>query len=158
MRYLIALVILVAANEITASSYETTTEMELHDGNQAKLYWRQVYEGFTTLYKMEIGIIEINLTEHNAIGQPVFDPTNRFIALPYCADDGCQNTVNVFDLKKLIFLSPIYIQHEGQMYLKCKWDGSILSIKVEDFIHLRNEEKIFVNIYKVTDSGVDKIQ
>jgi len=107
MRYLIALVILVAANEITASSYETTTEMELHDGNQAKLYWRQVYEGFTTLYKMEIGIIEINLTEHNAIGQPVFDPTNRFIALPYCADDGCQNTVNVFDLKKLIFLSPI---------------------------------------------------
>ena len=157
MRYVLALLLIIEAIGLSASTSKSITQVELPNGNVAKLYWEQKYEGYNTLHRIDSEYTVIDLKKLDAAGQPEFDAKSRFLALPYCAHDGCLNKVNIFDLKKMKLLSPIHIEFEGQMYLKCKWNDSILSIKVEDYIHSDNKMNSYTNRYKVTDDGISRI-
>ena len=131
-----------------------TTQETLPDGNRIILYWTGVYEGLDSLYQIKIGDNIIDLGKQKAAGQPVFNLKHNLIALPYCADDGCMPKVNIIDLTERKILPPIELNYEGQFYIECKWEGTILVIQVEHEPWDKTDRSYDIHKYNVTSKGI----
>jgi len=128
--WILSLLLLVGASAI-AGEREWQSTLKLDDGRSLILHWAGVHEGRDTVYQITLDGYEFHLGKKNAAGQPLLNKQKTFIALPYCADDGCSKTINVFDINEKHLLSPIQLEYEGQFYVECKWNQNTLYIDVD---------------------------
>lgn len=131
-----------------------TTQETLQNGIKIVLYWTGVYEGRDTVYQVKIGDTLVSLNKQHASGQPVQNLKNNLIALPYCADDGCQAKVNILDISKKKLLPPIELPYTGQFYITCKWNGGILEIEFDPTQWTKPKDHKRTFKYSVTSEGV----
>ncbi len=146
--------LILAISSAYAADRKWTTQEILPDGNKIVLFWTAVYEGRDTLYQVKVGDKLIHLGKKDAAGQPVLNLKHNLIALPYCADDGCISKVNILDLSKMVILAPIELNYKGQFYIECKWDGTILIIKVEPTAGDKTNKSQDILKYNVTSKGI----
>src|SRR5262245_3434040 len=86
---LILLLVLPHRLAVSEDDPRWTTTRSLRDGSLVVMHWVGVYEGRATVYKLAFPAADSEPREIELLGQPVFDAEDRFVALPYCADDGC---------------------------------------------------------------------
>ena len=156
--FLIALSLFIAAlpNSISyAGETKWQTNITLNDGRVATLFWIGVYEGSDTLYKISVEGNEFHLGKRNTAGQPVINLNTNLVALPYCADDGCGNKINIFDLTRMDLLKPIILKYEGQFYITCKWNDMILNVEVEHAPFNNKKESFSHYKFKIDPHGTN---
>ena len=126
-----SIVALVACSTASiAEEREWSTTRAISNGEQVKLNWVGVYEGRDTVYKITFAERRMAPGELKVVGQPVFSPSSRYAAFPYCADDGCQEKVSVVDLENRSVIKTITLPYQGQIYVSCVWAGDTLEISV----------------------------
>ena len=125
------IIFLLVSNSAIAEEREWETNVKLDASTTLTLHWVGVYEGRDTVYKITLNDDDFHLGKNDAVGQPVLNKQKTYIALPYCADDGCSQTINLFDINKKRLLHPIQLKYEGQFYVDCKWNQNSLYIDVD---------------------------
>ena len=129
------LILLALLTNVEANDKRWDTRIELNTDHSAILNWVQVYEGKETVEKITVLKGKRALKTFTVFGQPVFNKNKNYIALPYCADDGCEKTIEIINLtngkKRLTIEFPI----KQQMYIEnCEWkDNSKLAIHITYF-------------------------
>lgn len=156
--FILILLSIFASLPTLAGERKWTTQEKLHNGDSLVLYWAGVYEGSDTVYKITKGNKILDLGKRNAAGQPTLNLKHNFIALPYCADDGCLSTVNIVELSDFKILPPIELGYTGQFYITCKWDDTILEIQVEHEPWGRSKGSFTKHKYQVTTQGISIIK
>ena len=140
-----------------AEEVEWRTNIRLDSGENLFLHWVGVYEGRNTVYKIVLGDREFHLGRLNAAGQPLLDEQKRYIALPYCADDGCLPVINIFDIKTWRLLSPIKLVSDGQFYITCRWSKGNLNVSV-DHGPFQGKSAIDHYIIRITPDGITLLE
>ncbi len=106
------------------------TKVNLRDGSVV-LHWQGVYEGKDTVVRIDIQHRGQRLVSIDVEGQPVFNATKTYVALPYCADDGCVPLIEILDLTNSRKLRPISLSEQRQFYFSCQWASDVLRVVVE---------------------------
>jgi hypothetical protein len=57
--------------------------------------------------------------------------TKTYVALPYCADDGCVPLIEIVDLTNSRELKVIRLVEQGQFYFTCRWVSDVPHVGVE---------------------------
>ena len=125
-----ALVWAVLAGTSSSAADEWQTNVS-NAGADIVLHWVHVYEGQDTVYSIDIIPRGQAARSLQVSGQPVFNAKKTLLALPDCADDGCQPEVQVVDLVAGKVLPVVKVPETGQVYLTCKWRDSVLRVVVE---------------------------
>jgi hypothetical protein len=128
-RHLIAGFIIALATSSFAD-LQWTTERTLPSGETIILHWVGEYEGQPTVHKITFPRNDGESYHIPVFGQPVFEASGYFVAFPYCADDGCANSVSVVNLRTQKLLDPIELSYTGQFEVECRWEGTTLHIVV----------------------------
>ena len=130
--FIVALLLLTVAETYPSENHSWTTQISIGKDKHIVMHWTHVYEGQDTVYLLEIYRGKEKIKEFNVEGQPILNENKSLVALPYCADDGCANNIDIIDLSSLKKLKSIMLNNNiGQFYIECSWDGNILSIREE---------------------------
>jgi hypothetical protein len=127
---LLALGYVVVAGPQDVHPREWQTQVKLRDG-AAVLHWQGVYEGKETVVRIDIRHRRQRPVSIDVEGQPVFNATTTYVALPYCANDGCVPLIDILDLTTSRKLEPVRLAEHGQFYFTCRWAGDVLQVVVE---------------------------
>ena len=122
------------------TSAEWVTNTTNREGGIA-LHWTHVYEGKDTVTRIDFTPKGQPRSSLQVEGQPVFDEQKTMVALPYCADDGCEREIKLVDLVARKVLPSVTVPETGQIYLDCSWLGSVLSVTVESWSDGKNAGK-----------------
>jgi hypothetical protein len=122
------------------------TTVHLPNNTIAILTWTSVYEGQNSVEKIVIESNSKTIEIFSGYAQPVFNIDNSFVALPYCADDGCEIEIRIIDLVNLSEKRPIKLPPSDQIYIdECKWESrNILRIKVQSYVQPSPMEAFYV--------------
>ncbi len=151
------MLVLISSSGIAAERTWESKEI-ISNGSTVIFHWVGVYEGLDTVYKITNNNKILDLGAKNAAGQPNFNKNHSYLALPYCADDGCLSTVNIVELSNLNILPAINLEYKGQFYIKCKWVGSILELSVEHEPWNKKRKSVSIHKFNISQQGVSYIE
>ena len=116
------LVLIALIANVEANDKRWNTRIKLNTDHSAILNWVQVYEGKETVEKITVFKGKKALKTFEVFGQPVFSENQNYVALPYCADDGCGKTIEIINLASNTKPFTIEFPIKQQMYIEnCEW-------------------------------------
>jgi hypothetical protein len=155
----IVLVLLICLYSVVPSFSEDrrwSTRIHVSNNHVAVFTWIGVYEGLDTVVAVKVIEKGNVLKEFKVSGQPVLNEDNSLLALPYCADDGCNTKIDIIDFNLLEKRDSVNLPRKGQLYLKCKWEKDNLIISTEAYISTKKILRKYE--YSITDSSLKLLQ
>jgi hypothetical protein len=96
------------------------TELGLVSNTTLRMHWIHQYEGYDTVKRVDAFRGGRFARTFQISGQPVFNKSKRFMALPNCWHGGCQTTIRILDLRALVELPAIRFDEER--FFKVSWE------------------------------------
>ena len=128
MKKTLAIIIIVLSANISAEERKWMTIEELPNSDSLKLYWVGVFEGFDSIYKIEVVKKNTLISTFEILGQPLFSKNKSYLAVKNCWHGGCNLDIRLLDLVNYRELMPIKTKNES--FLDLVWDGPVLSIEM----------------------------
>jgi hypothetical protein len=129
MKKTLFLLLLLLSTLTIANEGKWTTVEQLPNNDSIKFFWVGAYAGYASIYKIEVirnkGLVK-TIRIH---GQPIFNPSKKYMAVKNCWHGGCRREIRLFKLSNYDELQPI--QMDKKSVLNLDWQGSVLNIEID---------------------------
>ena len=144
MKRALAIIICILPILVQAGERKWTTIESLPNNDTLKLYWVGVYEGYDSIYKIDV-LRKSNVLKTLAIvGQPLLNNERTYMAVKNCWDGGCQLDIRILDLNDYNELLPIHTNKES--FIELTWQDSILNIELGAMNESEKTSQISVSV------------
>jgi hypothetical protein len=156
MRYIALLAAFLLAPAFSAENCENSmtcgrwTTTRINSGGTVKFNWTHVYEGRDTVFRIDFLGPSQGPKQLKVEGQPIVNKGATMVALPYCADDGCQTNVTFVDLVNRREIGTATLPYRTQIYVEGKWQGDIFALTVSLPDGSGGKDKVVVHRYKLS--------